>query len=168
MIRRQVPSGQSMVEFALIFPLIILLLMGLFDIGRAILYYATLNTAVREGTRLAIIQPDCDYRSDPGECDGAYLESYPLDCAGAVSTANVKICNEIAAKFFGIGDLSTSAITIDHTVSATDDPEISIDIDYEYEPIMPVFTFFTQVLKIMDNITINVNSHMLIVPIALP
>ncbi len=168
MIKRQKSSGQSLVEFALIFPLIILLLMGLFDIGRAVLYYTTLNSAVREGTRLAIVQPDCDYRSDPVACDGSYLESYPLDCASAVSTANVKICDDIESKFFGIGDLSSSLVTIDHPGSGTDDPEISIDITYEFEPIMPVFTFFTEVLHIMDNMTLQVHSQMFSAPIALP
>ncbi len=161
MIARQKLSGQSLIEFALVFPLIILLVMGLFDIGRAILYYSALNTAVREGTRLAIVQPDCDYLSNPGACDGAYLESYPLNCASAASTANVKICNEIANKFFGIGDLSTSTITIDHTTSSTDDPEIDITIDYLFTPITPG-------IALLGDLTMQVNSHMLMTPIALP
>jgi Flp pilus assembly protein TadG len=168
MTKRLITSGQSLVEFALIFPLIILLLMGLFDIGRAVLYYSTLNTAAREGTRLAIVQPDCDYRSNPGACSGSYLETYPLNCASAVSTANVKVCDDIQSKFFGIGDLSTSTITINHPGSGTDDPRIAIDINYTFEPIMPVFTFFIEVLHIMGNITIHVNSQMLMVPVALP
>ncbi len=162
MIKRQFFSGQSLVEFALVFPLIILLLMGLFDIGRAVLYYSTLNTAVREGTRLASIQPDCDYMSNPGACDGGYLETtYPLDCASAVSTANVKICDDIENKFFNIGDLSTSTITIDHTLSSTNEPEINISINYVFSPITPG-------IALMGDLTMQVNSHMLMAPIALP
>ena len=161
MIKRQTVSGQSLVEFALIFPLIILLLMGLFDIGRAVLYYSTLNTAVREGTRLAIIQPDCDYMSNPGACDGGYLETYPLDCASAASTANIKICDDIENKFFGIGDLSASTITIDHALSSTNDPEINIIIDYVFSPITPG-------IALLGDLTMQVNSHMLMTPIALP
>ena len=72
---RRITAGQSLVEFALIFPLFLLLIMGLFDIGRAIFYFSTLNTAVREGTRFAIVQPDCDYLSDPVNCTGGYLEA---------------------------------------------------------------------------------------------
>jgi len=157
----KVTAGQSLVEFALVFPLFILLMMGLFDIGRAVFYLSTLNTAVREGTRLAIVQPDCDYLSDPGNCEGGYLETYPLNCASAISTANIKICNEINNKFFTVGNLSTSAITINHTVSSTGDPEINIGIDYLFRPITPG-------IALMGDLTMHVNSHMLMAPIAEP
>ena len=58
MIPRKNMPGQSLIEFVLLLPLLFLLVMGLFDIGRAVFYYATLNTAVREGTRFAIVQSD--------------------------------------------------------------------------------------------------------------
>lgn len=161
MIKRRMITGQSLIEFAAVFPLIILLMMGLFDIGRAVFYLSTLNTAVREGTRFAIVQPDCDYLSNPGTCEGEYLETYPLNCASAISTANIKICNEIDNKFFTVGNLSTSTITINHTVSSTDDPEINISIDYLFEPITPGIALIT-------DLTMHVNSHMLMTPIAVP
>ena len=44
-----------MVEFALIVPLFVLLLVGLFDVGRAIYAHNTVNNAAREGARLAIV-----------------------------------------------------------------------------------------------------------------
>jgi Flp pilus assembly protein TadG len=47
--------GQSMVEFALIFPILILILMGLFDFGRLIVAYNTLSEAARNGARVAIV-----------------------------------------------------------------------------------------------------------------
>lgn len=157
---RKITSGQSLIEFALVFPLLLLLVMGLFDIGRAIFYYSTLNTAVREGTRTAIVQPDCDYRSDPSSCTGGYLESYPLACENATSTANIKICNEIENKFF-TGELSSSTITINHTVSSTDDPEINIGIDFLFKPVTPG-------IALMGDLTMHVNSKMLMTPIAVP
>jgi TadE-like protein len=43
-----------MVEFALIAPVLILLLFGVIDFGRLIYVYATLNQAVNEGARMAI------------------------------------------------------------------------------------------------------------------
>ena len=43
-----------MVEFALIAPILILLLFGVIDFGRLIYTYATLNQAVNEGARTAI------------------------------------------------------------------------------------------------------------------
>lgn len=47
--------GQSLVEFALILPLVLALLLGFFDLGRALLYQSSLSNAVREGTRGAIV-----------------------------------------------------------------------------------------------------------------
>ena len=47
--------GQTLVEFALLLPLLLLLLVGFLDIGRAIFYYSSLSNAVREGTRYAIV-----------------------------------------------------------------------------------------------------------------
>lgn len=47
--------GQSLVEFALILPVLLILLVGMFDLGRAVLLSETLNSAVREGTRYAIV-----------------------------------------------------------------------------------------------------------------
>lgn len=47
--------GQSMIEFALIIPLVLALLMGFFDLGRAIIYNTSLSNAVREGSRSSIV-----------------------------------------------------------------------------------------------------------------
>jgi Flp pilus assembly protein TadG len=55
MTRRNKPRGQAMVEFALIFPIFILLLVGIFDLGRVIWVNDTLATAAREAARFAIV-----------------------------------------------------------------------------------------------------------------
>jgi Flp pilus assembly protein TadG len=46
--------SQSMVEFAIIAPVLLVLLFGIVDFGRVIYIYATLNQAVNEGARAAI------------------------------------------------------------------------------------------------------------------
>ncbi len=48
-------NAQSLVEFALILPLILLLVTGLFDLARAAWQENTLAFAAREGTRYAIV-----------------------------------------------------------------------------------------------------------------
>ena len=45
--------SQALIEFALVSPVLLLLLFGVIDIGRAIFYYDTLNHAAREGARVA-------------------------------------------------------------------------------------------------------------------
>jgi hypothetical protein len=46
--------SQALIEFALISPVLLLLLFGIVDIGRAVFYYDTLNHAAREGARAAV------------------------------------------------------------------------------------------------------------------
>ena len=47
-------KSQALIEFALISPVLLLLLFGVVDIGRAVFYYDTLNHAAREGARTAV------------------------------------------------------------------------------------------------------------------
>ncbi len=47
--------GQALVETALVLPLLLLLIVGLFDIGRAVWLSNTLATAVREGSRYGVV-----------------------------------------------------------------------------------------------------------------
>lgn len=48
-------KGQSLVEFALIVPLVLLLLFGMFDIGRILFSSVALEHAAREGARVASV-----------------------------------------------------------------------------------------------------------------
>jgi Flp pilus assembly protein TadG len=56
--RLKAERGQDLVEFALIFPILFLVLMGIFDLGRATYYTSALYNAAREGARYGIIFPD--------------------------------------------------------------------------------------------------------------
>ncbi|MEX1171410.1 MAG: TadE/TadG family type IV pilus assembly protein [Chloroflexota bacterium] len=50
--------GQALVEFALVLPIALILMLGVFDIGRAIFLYNGLTNAAREGARMAIVNQD--------------------------------------------------------------------------------------------------------------
>jgi Flp pilus assembly protein TadG len=56
---RQEKRGQALVEFALIVPVFILLLVGLFDLGRGVFAFNTISNAAREAARVAIVDQDC-------------------------------------------------------------------------------------------------------------
>lgn len=51
-------EGDSLVEFALILPVLMLILMGIFDLGRAFYAYNVIANAAREGARYGIAHPD--------------------------------------------------------------------------------------------------------------
>ncbi|KIL37549.1 hypothetical protein SD71_02720 [Cohnella kolymensis] len=50
MIKEQ--KGQSLVEFALLVPLLLLLICGIFDLGRLLFAYSSLNMTTQEAVRL--------------------------------------------------------------------------------------------------------------------
>jgi len=52
--------GASLIEFALVAPLLIFLVMGIVEFGWIFNGYVTLNGAVREGARIASIKKDLD------------------------------------------------------------------------------------------------------------
>ena len=57
-LRRQDRRAQGLVEFALVFPVFLLIMFGLFDIGRAVFAFNEITNAAREGARLAIVNQD--------------------------------------------------------------------------------------------------------------
>ena len=54
-LRRQ--SAQSLTEFALILPVLMLILLGVVDFGRVFYYWTSIANAAREGARYAITHP---------------------------------------------------------------------------------------------------------------
>jgi Flp pilus assembly protein TadG len=52
--------GQSLVEFALIIPILLLLLMGVFDLGRAVAAYNSVSNAARTAARVAVVDQNPD------------------------------------------------------------------------------------------------------------
>ena len=64
--------GQSLVEFAISLPVLILILSGLMDLGRAYYTYVALEEAVAEAALYLAISPDC-----PDDTSGAAVCANP-------------------------------------------------------------------------------------------
>lgn len=153
--KKQNFKGQTLIEFALIFPLLIFVVMGLFEIGRFVFYYALLNNAVREGTRFAIVQPYTDYGTYPNE-------TLTTCCCSTLNTAHQNICIEIREKLFNINELSDTQIAISHRdglgaplVNSYGDPIVNINLIFNFEPIVPG-------LGLIGNLTIDTDSTMML------
>lgn len=55
-LRRQAPRpGQSVVEFSIVSLVLMMLLLGVIDLGRGVLYRSMLTNAVREGARYGLV-----------------------------------------------------------------------------------------------------------------
>jgi Flp pilus assembly protein TadG len=85
-VHRTRPGGsgaQSLVEFALIVPVLVLLFLGAVDLTRAFYYYIALDNATRAAARVLIDYPD-EY-DDTGGCTAGHNEGLPyvnVSCAG--------------------------------------------------------------------------------------
>ncbi|HEX5826857.1 MAG TPA: TadE/TadG family type IV pilus assembly protein [Candidatus Limnocylindrales bacterium] len=60
LIGRETSRGQGLVEFALIFPILMLLLVAIFDLGRLVFAYNDITNAARAGVRTAIVNQGTD------------------------------------------------------------------------------------------------------------
>ena len=56
---RRKRRGQALVEFALILPIFLLVLLGILDLGRAVYASSTINNAAHEAGRRAIVDQTC-------------------------------------------------------------------------------------------------------------
>jgi len=67
--------GQGLVEFALVLPVLLLVLFGVIDLGRAVYAYSTITNAARTGSRVAIVDQDtsttCTNVPVPAKCAAA-------------------------------------------------------------------------------------------------
>lgn len=137
-------SGQSLVEFALVFPILFLLVTGFFDMGRAVFYYSSLSNSVREGTRYAIVHEETI--NDVAENDRYLL-----------------LQQKVEEFSFGL-DASDITITVVVEMDENDRREsVSITATYMFTPITPGIK---QIFGTKTGIPITTQSTMRIAGIA--
>lgn len=69
--KRRSGRGQSLVEFALVFPIIVLLITAFVEMGRAVFAYNAIANAARQAARVAVV----NQLADVTDCD----ETRPID-----------------------------------------------------------------------------------------
>jgi len=94
----RVSHGQSLVEFALILPVLAILFLGAVDLTRAFYYYIVLENATREGARVLIDYP---YQfDDSAACSAAVREAQSyvtLSCSGGTPTITISPAVDLTA-----------------------------------------------------------------------
>lgn len=105
--------GQSLVEFALVFPIIVLLVMAFMEIGRAVFAYNTIANAARQGARVAAV----NQLADVTECD----ESRPIEDPYEPHWS-IRGCAILAGKTIGL-DTSNVSVAYDPP------PDTTLDCD---------------------------------------
>lgn len=100
-------KGQALVEFALVVPILLLLLLGIADFARAWNVYEVLTDAGREATRLAVVD------------NGSSLEAVRAVVKDAAGRAGFTVTDENITITEGAsrGDPTTVLVTYDHQLA---------------------------------------------------
>lgn len=88
-------SGVAMVEFAIVLPLLILILFGITELGRALYQENTLDKAVNTGARYLARMPDIatfDDHTGTGDC--TWVDASQPEVAAAVAEAQNLVAND--------------------------------------------------------------------------
>ena len=109
------PKGQSLVETALIIPLLLLLILTFVDLGRAIYYSSAIQNSVREGARYASVHK----------------------LTGDVTEVKDLVKNYSVAVNILDADI---VVTPDTYVSGTT-KEVTVHASYDFDPITPFLEF---------------------------
>jgi Flp pilus assembly protein TadG len=125
--------GQSLVEFALILPLFLLLLAGMIDFGLGLYSYMTIINAARDGARLgstacAAATPACS----------AAISSRVTAGAGGLSVAVTPTCKTSAT-----ATPPNATVSCD-SGSAKGGGSVTVTVQYTYQMIWPL-TFGTSI-----------------------
>ncbi len=128
-------SGQSMVEFALIAPVVIILLLGVLDLGRAFLTTITIRNAAREGARYATLH----VIATTEQRDNLYDQVTKEIQAGHVATASTTISYNCSA--FNPG-----------TLQCAPGSTISVDVQNQYKSLFSFIFPATILLKANANL----------------
>lgn len=96
---RPARRGQALVEFALIIPIFIFLVMGIFDLGRAVYGFNTINNAAREGARLAIVDQTPAHVVAEATDSGINLGTQPSDVTVTYTCANINCIAKVTVRY---------------------------------------------------------------------
>ena len=125
--RRSSEAGQSLVEFALIVTVLILIVVGIFEFGRAVEAYTEISNGAREGARYASVHPGW----------GA-----PPDLEGAKTAALAKVA-------------LTGDAEVEANVSA-DEKVVTVTLRYGFQPAVPLIWGSGGVITLTSSSTMRV------------
>ena len=153
--------GQAMVEFALVAPIFFLMVFAIIEGGRFMLYYQTLNNAVREGARYAIVH---GYNSF---CpSGPMPPSVPVP-GGCYDASGANVTNQVRSSAFGVLGTGVNVATCWDPVNQPDgsctngglgngrDSEVRVTGQFTYHPLIPIVPLPDITISSESNLVIN-------------
>lgn len=139
--------AQSLVEFALLVPLLMLILLGAIDLGRAFSAYVAITNAAREGARYG----SAHFRDGSGNLNAAAMANRAIQEASlngiVITSSDVQV---VCAPFGG------SSYSAAYCASATMGDQLRVTVTHSFQ-------FFTLYLFNIPNVMLNNSAVMAII-----
>jgi Flp pilus assembly protein TadG len=121
--------GQSLVEFSLVLPVLLIIVFGIVDFGMGLRSYISLTNATREGARFAAV--------------GNPAGSFPSQCNGTTTTTVVgRTC--VAVEGLNRSDISSLTVTYPNGQGPGNSVIVSANYTYHYiTPLGDIIHFFS-------------------------
>jgi hypothetical protein len=157
--------GQSLVEMAMVLPLLAFLTFGLLDFGRAYYFQVSITNAAREGARVGILNiytgpdtPTCtapSYSTCPVQSDTAISQAVSKELLySGIAPKSVTICppHDSTMSTAGCADSSNR---VDKWTNGTQNYYVSVNVKYDFQLYTPLMQ------QLLGNpITMNVSVQM--------
>lgn len=128
-----------MVEFALVIPVLLLIILGIFEAGRALYVYQSVVSASREAARLGSGAGEVSGTPAYIDCNAIRNRAIQLGRPGNVTPANVLITYDSGPGTSSIGSCPVAANDID----LGDRIIVQVTGTFQPGPVIPIFRFPT-------------------------
>lgn len=125
-------TGQALVEFALVAPVFFLLLFGIIEAGRFILYYQALNNATREGARYAIVH------GSNSSCPSGPMPPGDSPPGGCYDAAGANVVQRVKDSAFGLLGASVTVTPTWGPLGNGREADVTVTASYTYASLAPV------------------------------
>ncbi len=127
-------GGQTLAEFGMILPILLVVIFGLVDMSRAMQSYVTIQEAARDGARYAV--------TGRIDCTGAAIQNRDncIKAAVANRVASLNNAASVSSSFKSWAYPSYTTVTPNNAGNQCDAVEVAVS--YSYQPMTPVFNFF--------------------------
>jgi Flp pilus assembly protein TadG len=128
-------EGQSLTEFALVLPILMIVIFGVFDFSRAMFYLNSVSEAARNGSRIAMVNQDASYICET-VAEQATILGLPTTCAA---------------------DGTSPGVWLDPDPPCADiDCQQKVTVTAEFTPVIPIISGVVGPIQLRSDSTIHI------------
>jgi hypothetical protein len=147
-------KAQSLVEFAVVVPMFLILVFGVVDFGLGLRAYISLTSATREGARYAAVNNSAG-TSFTGGADGG-------QCTNPLPSPTDTVVRKVCATINGLDLDKLESVSVTYPDGQLPGNSVVVEAEYEYHyitPVQAIMSFFSGG-AIDDSVTLTSRSDM--------